>query len=83
MGRSAIHNLFTTKSRFLELSTLVKEKHEKENPTDWSTTITFAVFNFSLSVGIENGPDSEEMTYYDFIIKKKKIDKKYLRSRCF
>ena len=57
------------KRRFLELDTFSKMKYEKENPINWSTT-KFKICNFKLSVGCAHGPESNEMTYFYFIVKK-------------
>ena len=58
-----------TSDEFLELDTFSKIHYEKENQIDWSCTKR-KICNFKLLLGSANGPDSNEMTYFDFIVRK-------------
>ena len=55
------------KRRFLELDTFAKMHYEKENLIDWSKT-KCNICDFKLLLRSAHGPDSEEMTYFDFIV---------------
>ena len=55
--------------RFLEIDVLSKKRFENENEIDWGKT-KCVICNFSLAVQNVCGHDSEEITYYNFIIRK-------------
>ena len=58
------------KRRFLELDRFSKVRSERENPIDGSQT-KCKIYDFKLSLGAVNGFDSDEITYFGFIVKRK------------
>ena len=59
----------THKSRFLEINPLVKQKYDKENKLDPLTT-KCCICDMRLDLNSALGPQSDEMTYLEFTIKK-------------
>ena len=51
---------------------IMKRKYEKEIKVDWSQT-KCVICDFKLFFGSSFGPDSDEMTYFDFIVKKEDL----------
>ena len=60
------------KSSFIELDILKNQKCEKTSSVNWSETKCI-ICSFKLSVGSSFGPNSEEMTIYDFVVKKEHL----------
>ena len=61
------------KNRILELDNFDKQKYGREHPISWSKNKICCL----KLVGVELGPVSEGMTYYDFIIRK---EHKFIRN---
>ena len=70
-GSDSIKHWFKTKHtrRFLELDRLSKMWYERKNQRDWSQTKS-AIYGFKYSFGVVNSFDSDEITYFDFLVKK-------------
>ena len=55
--------------RNTELDLFTKQRYKREYPLDWENG-RCCVCVFDLSLGRANGPESEKMTYLDFVVKK-------------
>ena len=51
--------------------------YEKENPIDWSST-KCKNWDFKLLLGSANGSNSNEMTYFDSIVRKEHMFLRYI-----
>ena len=55
--------------RNMELDLLTKQRNRRECPLDWENG-RCCICDFDLSLGRANGPESEKMTYLNFVVKK-------------
>lgn len=60
------------KSRFVEIDKLTKQKYEKNHPIDWPQTKCI-ICDFKMPAGSFFGPLSEQMNFYDFVVKKERL----------